>query len=146
MIPALLFLIRKPDTDYVFWLDADTLIVDDVDMRTALNGHSVGMTRHPGPPAHYNCGVLFLRANKYVAMWLERVQALAPGIYPWYQQDIMNEYIDMLEMHGLLTTLGHEWNSTAILGHPEQCHIRAWHGGGDLDKRMKLMRERIARL
>ena len=147
MIPLLLYLVRRPDTDYVFWLDADTLIVGDVDMRTALNGCMVGMTKHPGPPEHYNCGVLFSRACKEVATWLERVIDLGPGVYPWYQQNYLNEYIGFMEHRGMVKVLGNEWNSTESLGHSEDCYIRAWHGtAGGIQPRMALMKERIATL
>jgi len=147
MIPLLLDYIRRSDTDYVFWLDADTVIRDDADLRDGLNGHNVGMTKHPGPPEHYNCGVLFLRACREVTMWLERVLDLAPGIYPWYQQDYMNNYIGMLEMHGMVKAMGNEWNSTVVLDHTQDCHIRAWHGtNGGVPTRMSLMRDYIATL
>lgn len=144
MIPLLLYFIRRPNTGYVFWLDADTVICKDADMRDVLNGHKVGMSRHPGPPEHYNCGVLFLQACKEVETWLGRVLDLGPGIYPWYQQNLMNEHIGMV---GKVKTLPHEWNSTVVLRHPEDCIIRAWHGSyGGISRRLSLMRDFIATL
>ena len=144
MIPLLLYLVRRPETGLVLWLDADTLIIGDSDPREELGDCTIGMTRHIGPPEHYNCGVLIVRACREVNAWLETVLVLGPGKYPWYQQDIMNAHIGMIDK---VATLPHEWNSTVILGHPEQCIIRAWHGyPGGVPGRIEQMELAIAKL
>ena len=127
-VKLMLDLATLPSTDYIFWLDADTLIVGDGDPRAAMGDALVAMARHPGPPEHYNCGVLFLRACKQVTDWLQKVLDGAPGVHPWYQQDFMNEYLKEPQWAGKVKTLPHEWNSTVVLNHPPECIVRAWHG------------------
>ena len=144
MIPLLLYVLRRPDTGIVLWVDADALIVGDGDPRSILSGHNVGMSRHPGPPEHYNCGVMIVRACREVVEWLETVLAEGPGKYPWYQQDLMNAHIGMV---GAVKILPHEWNSTVILRHPERCIIRAWHGyPGGVSERVRQMSIAIDRI
>lgn len=145
-ILLMLDLVRRDDTGLILWLDADTLIVGDADPRLELAGYDVGMARHPGPPEHYNCGVLMLRAGHDTARWLERVLNSGPGVYPWYQQDFMNAYLAEPEWKGRVVTLPTEWNSTVILGHPERCVIRAWHGyPGGTWARYEAMRKAVQR-
>jgi len=127
-VPLLLDLVQREDTGMVLWLDADTLIVGDGDPRDVLRGYDIAMARHPGPPEHYNCGVLMLQAGEDIAAWLQAVLDRAPGTYPWYQQTIMNDLLTAPEWEGRVKTLPHEWNSTVVLRHPERCIIRAWHG------------------
>jgi len=127
-IPLILALVGREDAGWVFWLDADTLIVGDADPRDVMDGYLVGMARHPGPPEHYNTGVKFLKACKEVGDLLQRVLDSGPGVHPWYEQNFMNQYLAEPQWAGKIKTLPNEWNSTVVLGHPEQCIIRAWHG------------------
>lgn len=127
-LPLLIELLEREDTGWVFWVDADAVIVSDADPRTAMGEELIGMARHPGPPEHYNCGVMFLRGDPRVADWLRRALARAPGGPPYHEQTIMNELLDAPEWAGLVKTLPHVWNSTVKHGHPVDCHIRAWHG------------------
>jgi len=57
----------------------------------------------------------------------------------------MNELLDAHEWAGKVRDLPHVWNSTACLGHPEDCEIRAWHGGGAHEKRLADMQAEIER-
>jgi hypothetical protein len=142
-IPLMINLAGQADTGLILWLDADALLVGDADPRDVMAGFDVGMARHPGPPEHYNCGVLMLRACADTVAWLERILANGPGAYPWYQQVFMNRYLEEPQWAGRVKTLPHEWNSTAVLGHTEDCIIRAWHGypGGPAARCEALRRE-----
>jgi len=146
-IPLLINLTGRPDTGVVLWLDADTLAVGYADPREALGDALVGMTRHPGrtTPTSVNCGVLLMRACPQVHAWLEEILARQPGVYPWYEQDIMNELLEAPEWAGKRVNLPHIWNSTVCLGHPQECEIRAWHGGGSHPERLAAMRAEIKR-
>jgi hypothetical protein len=145
-VELMLDLVQREGTGYVFWLDADTLVVKDCDPRAVMRGYDVAMTRHPGPPEHYNCGVLFLRACRGVVDLLSRMLDEGPGVWPWYQQDLLNRCLAEPHWEGRVLTLPHEWNSTAILGHPESCFIRAWHGwpGGSWARYLE-MRKAVGR-
>jgi len=147
-IPFTLSYLKKPDAGLVIWLDSDTLVVKDSDPHAVLGNHLVGMSRHRGPPAeHYNAGVMFLKACEEVIALFQRVVDNGPGVYPWYQEDFINKYLNEPQWDGKILTLSHEWNSTVILGHPEKCFIRAWHGyPGGLQERIRQMKLSIAKL
>lgn len=145
-VPLMLDLVQREDTGLVLWLDADTLIVGDADPREILGECLIGMSRHPGPPEHYNCGVLFLKACGQVSSLLQRILNNGPGEPTWYQQAIINELLTEPQWSGKIKTLPHEWNSTVVLRHPEQCIIRAWHGSkGGREGRSELIAEEIAK-
>jgi len=146
-LPYLIELTGRADAGLVIWLDADTLAVGRADPREALGDALVGMARHPGrtTPTTLNCGVMLMRACLQTHAWLTEVLARQPGIYPWYEQDLMNELLDAPEWAGKVRDLPHIWNSTVCLGHPEECEIRAWHGGGAHEERLRAMRTEIER-
>ena len=144
-VPLMLDLVTREDTGFVAWLDADTLICDDADPREALGDYLVGMARHAGPPEHYNCGVLFVRACPQTRGWLQWVLDEAPGSFPWYQQTVMNRLLTDPQWDGRVLTLPNEWNSTVGQGHSPGCHIRAWHGTGTVPERVAMMRAEIER-
>ena len=146
-LPLLIDLVCRPDAGMVIWLDADTLAVGDADPRDALGDALIGMTRHKGrtTPTTLNCGVMMLRACQPVFDWLVEVLSRQPGVYPWYEQDIMNELLERDEWAGKVVDLPHIWNSTVCLGHPQECEIRAWHGGGPPAQRLEPMRAEIER-
>ena len=146
-LPLLKALVEQPDTGFVLWLDADALAVGNTDPRTALGDGLVGMTRHPGrtTPTCVNAGVIFLAGSQRVADWLQMVIDNGPGVWPWYEQDIMNASLDLPEWEGQYVNLPHIWNSTECLGHPPDCEIRAWHGGGSPSDRLAKMRSEMAR-
>ena len=146
-VPLMLELVRRPDTGLVMYLDADTLIVGDGDPREALGECVIGMTRHPGPPEHYNCGMMLVRAGAQVATVLQRMLDNGPGEYPWWEQTILNKLLTEPEWTGQVKTLPHEWNSTVVLTHPERCIVRAWHGyPGGVGARLAQMELAIAKL
>ena len=146
-VPLILDLVRRDDTGIVFYLDADTLIVGDGNPREALGTYLIGMTRHPGPPEHYNSGMMLVRACAQTAALIQRVLDAGPGKRPWWEQTIFNQLLTEREWMGRVATLPHEWNSTAVLGHPERCIVRAWHGyPGGVQGRVKQMEIAIAKL
>jgi len=146
-VPLTLDLVKRDDTGLVMYLDADTLIVGDGDPRDALGDYLIGMTRHPGPPEHYNCGMMLVKACEQVAVLFERMLDNGPGEYPWWEQTILNKLLTEPQWTGKVKTLPHEWNSTVVLKHPERCIVRAWHGyPGGAAGRVKQMELAIAKL
>jgi len=149
----LIDLTGRPDTGFVLYVDADALAVGNADPRIALGDDGlVGMSRHhwikhPSitTETSINCGVMYLRACPQVHDWLEFVLSECPGVWPGYEQTIMNESLEGAEWAGKYVSLPHIWNSTVCLGHPEECEIRAWHGGGAHEERLRAMRTEIER-
>lgn len=126
-IPLFIGLIEQ-GADRVFWLDADTLIVGDEDVREGLSGHPLTMARHPGEGGHWNCGVFFIEASGRVWEFFNEVLRRGPGYYPWYQQRIMNELLDRPEWSGMVGVLDNRWNSTVRHVEAPNPVIMAWHG------------------
>jgi len=146
-IPLMLDLIDHEDARFIFWFDADTLIVGDADPRDQMTGGElIAMARHPGPPEHYNCGVVFLRACAQTKALLQRMLDNGPSHYPWFEQNLMNEYLAEDEWAGKVKTLPHTWNSTVVLKHSPDCIVRAWHGyPGGPAARLKAMQAAISK-
>ena len=114
----------------VFWLDADTLIVDeDADLRDGLGDGLVRMARHPGPPAHWNCGVLLARNALGVVLFLRATLERGPGEAPWYQQAVMNELLALPRWRHLVSRLDDRWNATFGVSEVARPAVVAWHDG-----------------
>jgi hypothetical protein len=114
----------------VFWLDADALIVGDRHLAGPLlcGDGQMTMCRHPGPPEHWNCGVWFVRNTARVRDLLREVLAQGPGEYPWYQQQILNDLLNLPAWWGLVVQMDDCWNSTFRFTEVEEPQIVAWHG------------------
>ena len=114
----------------VLWLDADTLVVDpEADLREGLGEGQLAMARHPGPPAHWNCGVLLARNTPQVRDFLVQTLALGPGEYPWYQQQVMNRLLARPEWGHLISRLDDRWNATFGVTEVARPAVVAWHDG-----------------
>ena len=145
-IPLMLEMMQPSQTRWIFWVDADALIVGNEDIRQALpEDAELGMCRHPGPPDHWNCGVLCIRNTPSTRAWLRAIIAEGPGVYPHYQQGIMNDLLEQRAWRGMCARLDDRWNSTVVLNGPEDCVIRAWHAGGAPAVRALKMKNEIAR-
>jgi hypothetical protein len=115
---------------FVFWLDADTLIVDlEADLHEGLGEGQLAMTRHPGPPAHWNCGVLLARNTPQVRGFFAQTLALGPGEFPWYQQKVMNHLLARAEWRHLISRLDDRWNATFGVTEVARPAVVAWHDG-----------------
>jgi hypothetical protein len=113
------------------WLDADALVVDpEQDPRPELFRHWVGMARHPGPPEHWNCGVVFARNAPLVRRFFERVTDFGPGRPPWYQQEVMNVLLLKRPWDVIIGELDPRWNATRGVLEPPAPAVLAWHGQG----------------
>lgn len=137
-------ILANGEVDWLFWLDADALAIGDTDPRTAVET-SIGMVRHPGPPEHWNCGVLFLRNGRDVRRWLDEVWARRPGVYPWYQQREMNELLQEPRWGGLVSRLDDRWNSTWEVNESPTPEIVAWHNGRSPGEKLAAMRSYLER-
>lgn len=123
------------EADEVYWLDADTLIISDDDLRDAWpsdmqrRAGAVAMCRHPGPPPHWNCGVLLVRNAPEVRTFFRCVLYRSPGGPPWWQQQVMNDMLATPIWSWLLCPIDDRWNSTWGVNEVRDPVIVAWHNG-----------------
>ena len=144
----MLKLVRDKNTGWVFWVDADAIIVGDEDPRSVMEDYLVGMAWYPknrGHIAHYHRGVMLLRACEQMGDLLEHVLEDGPGTHQYYDQGILNKYLAEPQWERKIKTLPLKWNSAVKLNGPEECVIRAWHGMGDIDKRFLMMQAEMRR-
>lgn len=132
--------------EHVFWVDADAAVVGEADLRDALMVGDLGMVQHPGPPAHFNCGVMLMHNTPEVAEFFTEADLLFPGKAPWWEQEILNSLIETelllgTDDHpGLFERLDDRWNSTAGVNAVADPVIWACHGYGDVLEKAALMR------
>lgn len=139
----------KLDVDWLIWVDADALIVGNEDLRDALAGQEteggrIGLCRHPGPPEHWNVGVMVIRNSPRVVDLFGAVVAEGPGRWPWYQQQILNNLLEEPEWGDLVAPIDDRWNSTYGVTDVHDAVVRAWHGQ-PLDKKVGFMRATLGR-
>jgi len=134
---------------YGFWLDSDTFILNDEDMRDALpDGAELGMNYGQSPsrePAHFNVGAIYARNTERVRALLTRgieegrrsVKCDDQGKWwldPTCEQTIINHLLET-EYQGLCVNVGPKWNCVQGLYGNHSPMVLAWHGGGDAGAR-----------
>lgn len=129
----------------VLWVDADALIVGDEDWQRIKPGQGIRMARHPGPPEHWNCGVMLAQSGqagpgRRVVDFLQETILLGPGRYPWYQQQIMNDLAQLPQWEGIIQRLPDRWNSTLGVNEAERPVIVAWHGVSGAEEKLAAMK------
>jgi hypothetical protein len=142
-VALMLEVLDKKVVQLLCWLDADAMIVGvERDWRPVLHGTDMAMVRHPGPPEHWNCGVMYVRNTQRVRGFLREVLHRAPGFYPWYQQQIMNDVLGYYdEYKGLASRAGDEWNATWGVNEHESPVVVAWHNGRTPEEKADQMRQ-----
>jgi hypothetical protein len=152
---------------YVFWIDADAAIVGDEDLRGALGAFhetplretplretplretplrmEIGMARHPGPPEHYNVGVILARNTDRARAFLDEALARRPGPLPWHEQQVINDLAGEPRFAGCVRRLDDKWNSTVNANEVEDPVVMAWHGVGGVMERGMWMRALLVR-
>ena len=144
-IPLFIEYTHKKGVEHVFWLDADTLIVSDEDIRWAHRDSLLTMARHPGPPEHYNCGVFFMDAVPAVTAFFREVMRHTPGEYPWYQQQVMNDLLLQPQWGWMIGQMDNRWNATVGVTDVPDPAIVAWHGTpGGVDGKLTAMLRYLA--
>jgi hypothetical protein len=135
--------------DEVYWLDADAMIVSDDDLGQALPHHPaprrLAMCRHPGPPEHWNCGVLMAQNSHAVREFFRRVLKKGPGMPPWWQQQVMNDMLETPVWGWLIRALDDRWNSTWGVNEARDPVVVAWHNGQGPQVKLEAMRAYLGR-
>ena len=86
------------------------------------------MVRHPGPPVHFNCGVIFFRNRGRILGFIDEVMARLPGRRPWFEQQILNDLIAEERWVGIFERLDDRWNSTVNVNESPEPVVMGWHG------------------
>lgn len=124
---------------YVFWVDADAVIVNTYeDLRPAVSSPIMAV-RHPGPPEHWNLGVMLIRNHPEARAIVDDVIAHGPGVAPWYEQTIFNVIAPQYD--GLIRRLDDRFNSTFGINEAPDPMISAAHGGWDVSFKTEKMRQ-----
>lgn len=131
--------------EYVFWLDADTLIVDlDADLRSAVEPFKIGACWHRIPQLnHWNVGALYIdncqETREFISAWLEEY----PGKPQWLEQGAFNE---LAMLNKTVVTVSDKWNSTIDVSYVPDAVVLGFHGQGDTQYRINLMRDTLQSL
>jgi hypothetical protein len=130
---------------YVVWLDADAVIKNLLaDLRDALPAGGIGCVWHRNSMYdHWNVGVMYFRNTKGTLDFIREWQAQAPGVDQWHEQSIYNSMANDIKWACVIRTLDPIWNSTTVNAPCDNPVIMAFHGCGDAQKRLNLMREAI---
>lgn len=139
---------------FIVWLDADTLIVTEEDLRSACPDGGIGMTYHSmdwgeGTLAydHHNAGALYMEVTPeteaFVRCWWETPD----GGHPWGDQHAMMQTALLWPQIGEkkpapVVTIDHRWNSTEHFPGDNPA-VLAWHGYGGVQDRLRAMQQAL---
>lgn len=142
--------------EYVFWLDSDTLIIQqDQDLRDALPSEKwLGMVTHHIPGLvreHQNAGVLYIRDTATALAFFDHVWdnwPLNPNLADRHLED-QTSILDVLSRDSWrdgLALLPDRWNSTLVTNEVPNPVVMAWHGTYKPEARLTAMRRVLNRL
>jgi hypothetical protein len=136
---AKLLLIQKAleKYQYVVWMDADTIIVNESeDIRCAVK-QGIGATFHQKPEPHFNVGMLYMVNSDDVRWMIRNWIYKYPGYDNWYEQRIFNDMISFYP--NIVYKIEPKWNSW--FGHEESENpvVASYHDCGPWQRRIKLM-------
>ncbi len=131
--------------DYVFWLDADTLIVDmETDLSEAIAPFSIGACWQRIPQLHHwNVGALYvdncIETAEFINEWLQAY----PSPNNWNEQGVFNR----MAMQGkTVVTISDKWNATVQVSEVPDAVVLGFHGQGNPEYRLQLMRDTFNKL
>ena len=131
--------------EYVFWLDADTLIVDfETDLRDAVQCNKIGACWHRIPQMnHWNVGALYLDNEYATRTFINEWRKTYPGSPQWMEQ---GEFNRLARENRTVVTLSDKWNATLDVNIVPDAVVLGFHGQGDTAYRVKLMQQAMERL
>ena len=147
-----MFLIQfalKTQYKYIFWIDADAVIVDmSMDFRQVMK-KAIMMTKHPGgyfDPSgkswHYNDGVLFVKNDPIVSKLIDMTIDLGPGGPGWYDQLVLNYLVAIPFFYREnVGELDVKYNSCYGVNTSPSPVINTIHGPHAIEKKLEVMRE-----
>ena len=129
--------------DYIFYLDADAVIVDrGIDLRAALPDNAWLGMGHEGN--WFQAGVQYIRVNQKSVAFYHYLTAFWDN--DANDEVSINGAIGRLQpWHWETVGLHPAWHSISQKGASEECVVRAFHMEGDAENRLALMRDIVAR-
>jgi hypothetical protein len=130
--------------EYVFWIDADALIVDfETDLRTGCPD-GLGAVEHTiAPGKHLNVGVMFVRNSDKVKTFFEEWISHYPGekVFPWMEQGELHKMKSDPKWDGVVHQIDAKWNSCLAGGNQvSKPVIEGFHGMGLATERYQHMK------
>jgi hypothetical protein len=130
----------------VIWLDADTLITDfNTDLRDAIQPGKIGACWHRIPQlSHWNVGALYVsntaETRAFIDEWLA---SYPPPADDWMEQGVFNR---MAMKSKTVVTLSDKWNATLDVNMVPDAVVLGFHGQGDTEYRINIMKQTMDRL
>lgn len=123
----------------VIWLDADTLIKDmKVDLRDGCIDDGIGACWHRIPQLHHwNVGALYISNTERVRNFITEWIGMYPGTDGWFEQGVFNK---MAMQSNIVNTISDKWNATINYTEVPDAVVLGYHGAGDFEYRLNLMR------
>ena len=82
--------LKKPDVDYVFWMDGDSLFMNQsVRLETLLPSGNNQIAFSPSRWCFINSGHIMLKKGKWADTFLQKVWEVYPAPRPWHDQAAM---------------------------------------------------------
>jgi hypothetical protein len=133
--------------DVVIWLDADTVIVSDEDLRDALPANKdfgmirLGNVSYKDLGFHYNAGALYIRNT-------ERMRKFFDDVWDDYEEDMKEQgsIHNVLMREGFpewFVQIDDKWNSTMGGNESPSPVVVAWHGTTGVEENTRHIRETV---
>jgi hypothetical protein len=132
--------------EYVFFMDADAMIIDlNTDLRDGCPD-GLGMVVHNGPGTpgpHMNVGIMFVKNSERVRALFVEWASRYPGTttFPWYEQGEAHKMRSEDKWKDIIIEIPAKWNSClAASNHVNDAVIEGWHGMGNGVQRYQQMK------
>lgn len=135
--------------DFVIWLDADCLIVDQT--ANLLDGMpidgDIGMVVHRIEPQHFNSGAIYMKRTWMSWQFIKAVwNAYDPlNLFPWRDQAHWNDQSVIMRLNDSTSTIKEiddRWNATSGINESPNPVVVSFHGS-ERDKRISMMETAI---
>ena len=135
--------------EYVFWIDADSAIVDfKTDLRDAAKDIHIGACVHDpaksdylkqyGVEKHINVGDLYIRNTPEAKQFIDEWFASYPGEPRWAEQGSFNTLIK--KYPDTVSAIDDKWNATVNVNMVDNPVVMGYHGVMPIIERFGMMR------
>lgn len=130
----------------VYWLDADTMIYDmQTPLSEAVSPGRIGVCWHRIPQLHHwNIGALYMdntpNVRNFIGNWLDSYPPPSDG---WLEQSVFNR---MARTDKTIVTISDRWNATFDVSMVPDAVVLGFHGQGDTEHRIELMKKTLAKI
>lgn len=132
--------------DHVIWLDADTLIKDtSVNIAKGVPVFGIGACWQRIPQLHHwNVGALYVDNCQATINFIDRwLASYPPPQDGWNEQGVFNR---LAMQNKTVVTISDKWNATFDVSMVPDAIVLGFHGQGDTEQRIELMRDTFSAL